>query len=73
MYSKAFIINNVVVSKWYGGLRMARIEFMKKHTKMNIDVLPTISTGNKLTNHKIIADLADGKLEYEDVVKKYLN
>jgi hypothetical protein len=65
----AVIIDNCIVSKIMGnGLRIRTISLEKKITpSFNINSLKKITYGSRLKDNKIIQQLSDGILKYEDL------
>ena len=65
----AVIIDNCIVSKFMGnGLRIRPISLEKKiKPTFNINSLKKITYGSRLNDNKIIQQLADGILKYEDL------
>jgi hypothetical protein len=63
------IIDNCIVSKFTRNeLRIRPISLEKKlNPNFNINSLRKITYGNRLNDHKIIQQLADGILKYEDL------
>lgn len=65
----AVIIDNCIVSKFMGnGLRIHPISLEKKfNPTFNINSLKKITYGSRLNDIKIIQQLSDGILKYEDL------
>ena len=63
------VIDNCIVSKFMGnGLRIRPISLEKKiNPTFNINSLKKITYGSRLKNSRIIRQLSDGVLKYEDL------
>lgn len=63
------IIDNCIVSKIMGnGLRIRSINLEKKlNPTFNINSVKKITYGSRLKNNKIIQQLSDGILKYDDL------
>ena len=68
-----FIIDNVVVSRNGNGCKIASIAW---YTKRGIDInqynIRRISTGTRLSDNRIITQLAGGVLTYDNVRSMYV-
>ena len=69
MSSNSVIIDNCIVSKLIGnGLRIRTISLEKKRNpSFNLNSVKKITYGNRLNDNKIIQQLSDGILKYEDL------
>jgi len=66
----SIVIDNCVVTKLMGnGLRICSIKYAEKHRLANINTLKKITTGNKKKDNKLIQQLSDGKLSFNDVLQ----
>lgn len=65
----AVIIDNCIVSKFMGnGLKIRPISLEQKiNPSFNINSLKKITYGSRLNDNKIIQQLSDGILKYEDL------
>lgn len=63
------VIDNCIVSKFMGnGLRIRPINLEKKlNPKFNINSLKKITYGSRLNDAKILQQLSDGILKYENL------
>ena len=63
------VIDNCIVSKFMGnGLRIRPISLQKKiNPNFNINSVKKITYGSRLNDSKILQQLSDGILKYEDL------
>ncbi len=62
------IIDNCIVSKFTNGLRIRSIDLEKKiNPNFNINSLQKITYGSRFNDAKIIQELSDGILKYEEL------
>ena len=63
------VIDNCIVSKLTGNVvRIQKItSYLKENPNFNIDSLQNIGYGSRLKDNKIIQQLCDGILKYEDL------
>ncbi len=69
------IIDNCIISKIMpNGICIRSINLAKKiNPNLNLDILPIISTGNKYLDNKLIQQLSDGIISFDDLIAVYLN
>ena len=63
------IIDNQVVSKFMGtGIRICSINYAEKYLKMDTNNLIRIRTGSKIGDNKLLQQLSDGMVSFEQAI-----
>ena len=70
----SFIIDNCVVSKLEGGISIIPIKLvLKKNPNTNINSIRKITYGTRYNDNKILSELSDGVLNFNDLTDYYYN
>lgn len=65
------IIDNCIISKFMSnGIKITPIGKMTEN--INLDKIPKISTGNRISDNNLLHMLSDGDMTFNDIVNTYL-
>ncbi len=66
------IVDNCIVVKRKYGIQILSIKLaQKQNPNLNINEIQMFTTGNKINDHRIIQDLSDGIISFDELIDRF--